>query len=470
MRAGTDVRGSSAAAAVPPSSSPGRTGSRARRRRSPRRRPWSPFPFAPSRSTDPGGERHCARLPSSDAAPAAAVGLHPSGAPARREHGCSCTVPPSRVPTAVACGSMDSAREGAPCLAARGDQMSDDTGLRGGLWDADNHYYETRDCFTRYLDPEFAGRTVQMVTGEDGAETHRRRRSALHVPRRRVPRHRHEARVAPRDAQGDGERRRSPSPRCVEAVQPEYVERDARLALMDRQGVEAIMLFPTLAVCVEHFLKHDADLLYASFHAFNRWLDDQWGFDHEGRIFAVPLLSLLDVDRAVARARVRARRRRARRQPPAGPGVRPLTRRPARSTRFWARVNEARIPVCFHIGESGLQRAVQRRVGRGAEPVVAPSVGVPVDELLRGSPDHGHVLRAGAPQPVRPVPRHPMRQRRERVAVGAVPAEGDEQDERHGSQRPVARRPDHRATRATSSGATCSCRRITRRTSWRSPS
>ena len=33
--------------------------------------------------------------------------------------------------------------------------------------------------------------------------------------------------------------------------------------------------------------------------------------------------------------------------------------------------------------------------------------------------------------------------------MGAVPAEGDEQDERHGPQRAVARRPHHRAARAT---------------------
>ena len=123
------------------------------------------------------------------------------------------------------------------------------------------------------------------------------------------------------------------------------------------------MLFPTLAVCVEHFLKHDVDLLYASFHAFNRWLDDQWGLDHEGRIFAVPMLSLLDADRAVAElefvldAGARADRRCGRAPRSAAP---PPTRV---FDPFWARVNEARIPVCFHIGESGLQRAVQRRVG-----------------------------------------------------------------------------------------------------------
>ena len=30
-------------------------------------------------------------------------------------------------------------------------------------FDADNHYYETLDAFTRYLDPKFAHRGVQVV-------------------------------------------------------------------------------------------------------------------------------------------------------------------------------------------------------------------------------------------------------------------------------------------------------------------
>jgi predicted TIM-barrel fold metal-dependent hydrolase len=121
---------------------------------------------------------------------------------------------------------------------------------------------------------------------------------------------------------------------------------------MDEQGVEAIMLFPTLAVCVEHFLKHDAALLYASFRAFNEWLDDDWGFDRDGRIFAVPLLSLLDVECAVDELdRV------------LGAGARAVALRPGPAygrspadphfDQFWARVAEAGVPVCFHIGESG---------------------------------------------------------------------------------------------------------------------
>jgi len=226
-----------------------------------------------------------------------------------------------------------------------------EVGLSRGLWDADNHYYESRDCFTRYLDPAFAGRGVQAAVNSDG-------RQAIVVDGRPF--------TFLVDAFGDtttkpGSLREMLTAMAsgsfsessvTESIQPEYVDRDARLAVMDQQGIDAILVFPTLAVCIEHFLKHDADLLYASFRAFNRWLDDDWGLDHEGRIFAVPLVSLLDVDRAVAELDlVLAAGARA-------VGLRPgpaYGRSPAdpHFDPFWARVNEARVPVCFHIGESG---------------------------------------------------------------------------------------------------------------------
>jgi len=43
-----------------------------------------------------------------------------------------------------------------------------DLGYR--VFDADNHYYEPRDAFTRYIDPPFADRAVRPVIEPDGSE------------------------------------------------------------------------------------------------------------------------------------------------------------------------------------------------------------------------------------------------------------------------------------------------------------
>jgi hypothetical protein len=168
-----------------------------------------------------------------------------------------------------------------------------------GLFDADNHYYEPPDCFTRYLEPEFRDRGIVAIEDGDGRQqvlVGDRPFTFLEAPFRNQwarPGSLREMLAA----MGTG---KAVDSGVVEPMHPAYVDRVARLALMDAQGVEAILIFPTVAVCVEHFMKDDPEQLYANFRAFNRWLDDDWGFNHQGRIHATPLVSLRDVDRAVA--------------------------------------------------------------------------------------------------------------------------------------------------------------------------
>ena len=49
---------------------------------------------------------------------------------------------------------------------------------------------------------------------------------------------------------------------------------------------------------MEEALLGDPDAAHAAFHAFNRWLDEDWGFDHRDRLFAAPYITLLDPDQA----------------------------------------------------------------------------------------------------------------------------------------------------------------------------
>ena len=54
---------------------------------------------------------------------------------------------------------------------------------------------------------------------------------------------------------------------------------------MDKQQLETVFMLPTFACGVEEALKHDIDATMASLHAFNLWLDEDWGFDRpDGRI------------------------------------------------------------------------------------------------------------------------------------------------------------------------------------------
>ena len=73
----------------------------------------------------------------------------------------------------------------------------------------------------------------------------------------------------------------------------------ARTATLDEQGLAGCFLFPTLGMIYEEPLKHDPGAVCITFRAFNRWLLEDWGFDHQGRILTAPYLALADVEWAV---------------------------------------------------------------------------------------------------------------------------------------------------------------------------
>jgi len=54
-----------------------------------------------------------------------------------------------------------------------------------------------------------------------------------------------------------------------------------------------------LGVGLEQALRDDIPATMATLRAFNRWLDDDWGFSYQDRILAVPMLSLADPDAAL---------------------------------------------------------------------------------------------------------------------------------------------------------------------------
>jgi predicted TIM-barrel fold metal-dependent hydrolase len=223
-------------------------------------------------------------------------------------------------------------------------------------FDCDNHYYEALDAFTRHMDPRLAKKAVQWAE-IDG----RKRLLVAERVNRFIPNPTFDpvAKAGCLDRFFRGENPEGLDIRSafgeLEPIRPAYRDREARLALMDEQGIEGCLLFPTLGVGIEHPLRHDADLTHATLHAFNQWLDEDWGFAWRGRLFAAPLISLMDVERAVAElewALARdARIVHLRAAPVPGPKRRSLGDRDFDP--FWARVNEAGITVAFHAGESG---------------------------------------------------------------------------------------------------------------------
>jgi predicted TIM-barrel fold metal-dependent hydrolase len=246
------------------------------------------------------------------------------------------------------------------------------------IFDADNHYWETTESFTRYRDPKFAERGIRLVD-LDGSGTPRYVFASGRVhPIIPGPGDVH---MRPRPGAlydyfaGKSDKARLGNELSCEDpnAHPEWFDRDARLRCMDEQGVEAAWLFPSQGVCMEGPMQPDIEAAIHIFGAFNRWLDDDWGFAYQDRIFAVPFLTLSDVDQAVTEldwcldrgARIVSIRN--------GPAFTPEgTRSPADPMfdPFWGRVGEAGIVVAPHAGfEDGyvaVTEAVAREWGRSS--------------------------------------------------------------------------------------------------------
>lgn len=223
--------------------------------------------------------------------------------------------------------------------------------------DADNHYYEPLDAFTRHLPKEFKRRGVRSVQSGKRVELLIGDRVNRFVPnptfdpiivagcldlffRGQVP--------------GGADRSRVMK---VEPLRIEYRDRDARVAIAEEQGLDAVLLFPTLGCGVEEALKNDIPATMASLSAFNRWLEDDWGFCYRGRLIGVPMLSLADPDAALVELNTLIQRGarivHVRPAPvPTGSGGGRSLGDPLHDP-VWAQLAETGVPVAFHLGDSG---------------------------------------------------------------------------------------------------------------------
>lgn len=221
------------------------------------------------------------------------------------------------------------------------------------IFDADNHYYESDDCFTRHIESQYRDRTV-WVDRSQGAGPGR-----MYIGKERcqffsvgVGDSIGAPGVMKEFLRGSSEEGGSPSLNPMNGLEiPEFVDRRARLAKLDEQGVEACLMLPTAGVGVEPQLRETPEILYPSVRAFNRWLEEDWGYGADARIYGAPLNSLFDRAEAI-RELERLLSRGARfmvltagpvcGRSPADPYFDP----------FWARCEESGINVVYHIGRT----------------------------------------------------------------------------------------------------------------------
>jgi predicted TIM-barrel fold metal-dependent hydrolase len=169
------------------------------------------------------------------------------------------------------------------------------------------------------------------------------------------------------------------------AEHPEYQHRDARVNVMDTQDIETVFMLPTFACGVEEALKNDIDGTMATVHAFNLWLDEDWGFHRpDGRIVSAPIISLADPVKAVEEVEFvlgRGAQLILVRPAPVPGVVKPRSLGDPSHDPVWARLAEAGVPVGFHLSDSGY---LQGAALWGGKAKFEPFTGTPnpLDQIL----------------------------------------------------------------------------------------
>ena len=225
------------------------------------------------------------------------------------------------------------------------------------IFDADNHYYEAEDAFTRHLDPKMRRRCMDWAVVKGRKELLVAGAINRFIPN---PTFDPVARPGCLDQYYRGKNPKGQTIReafgALEPIHPEYRDRDARLAVMTKQRVEKAIYFPTLGVGMEEALKRDTEAVHCAFEAFNRWLLEDWGFAYKERIFGAPYISIMDRDRGLRElewalsndARFVVMRpsfvyNAGGSRSPADPWFDP----------FWQLVNDSGVTVVYHGGDSG---------------------------------------------------------------------------------------------------------------------
>jgi predicted TIM-barrel fold metal-dependent hydrolase len=262
------------------------------------------------------------------------------------------------------------------------------TDLNFAVFDGDHHLYETEDAFTRHLPAELGTmfRYVQV-----GGRTKIAVRGVLsdYIPN---PTFEVVARpgahmdyYANRNVEGKTMRELAGEPmRCI----PAFRNPAARVELLDELGIDAALIFPTLASLVEVNFMDLPEQTLTILHAFNQWMLDEWTFSYQERLFPTPVVNPANPERAVEEldwlldngARVVLLR-------PAPVAGNPSSRSPFLPDfdPFWARVQEAGIPVALHGSDSGYQRHINDWEGDDSEmsPFKPRTFGVAVTDARR---------------------------------------------------------------------------------------
>ncbi|HUY65177.1 MAG TPA: amidohydrolase family protein [Acidimicrobiales bacterium] len=270
------------------------------------------------------------------------------------------------------------------------------------VFDADNHMYENTDAFTKFLPPEYDG-LIRYV------ELNGRTKIAVDgMISEYIPNPTFEVVAAPgaqeeyfRHGNPEGKSRREILGKPIRSL-PGFSSPEPRLQLMDEQGIDRALMWPTLASLLEERLRGDPPATHAVVHALNQWMHEHWTFNYQDRIFPTPVIHLGIVEKGIEElewvldhgAKIILIR------PAPVPGfMGPRSMALPEFDPFWKLVVEAGIPVGMHASDSGYQRYMNEwegisremtpfKAGSGFQAIVG-HMGRPIVDTMASLIGHG---------------------------------------------------------------------------------
>jgi predicted TIM-barrel fold metal-dependent hydrolase len=238
------------------------------------------------------------------------------------------------------------------------------------VFDADNHLYETRDSLTKFLPDAYRG-VIDYVDVRGRTKIVVRGQISEYIPNPTFDV------VARPGAQEDYFRKGNPEGKSrreifgepMRAI-PAFREPGPRAQLMDEQGIDRALMFPTLASLVEERLRDAPEAIHAVVHALNEWIYETWQFNYENRIFSTPVITLPIVDRAIEELEwvVERGAKAVLIRPAPVPGFRgPRSFGLPEFDPFWEKVVEHDILVAMHSSDSGYERYANDWMGSDSE-------------------------------------------------------------------------------------------------------
>ena len=207
--------------------------------------------------------------------------------------------------------------------------------------DADGHVLEPADTWLRYLEPRYRDRAIRIARDDQNLEV-------LLIDGQPLKTLRGELGALGGIDMDTAKLLTRGQITYAEGSPPGSYDPAARLRVMDGEGIDAVLLYPTIGICWEGHVT-DPALATAYTRAYNRWLVD-FSRAEPKRLFPVAHISLLDPVGAVEETE------RARKDGCVGIYLSPdLAARDGRHfddpvfARFWETAQDLEMPIAFHV-------------------------------------------------------------------------------------------------------------------------